>query len=207
MSSVSTNNHFFYRKLHSLLGLFPIGFFLLEHLITNSFAILSPERFDRAVVFLQNIPYLIALEIIFIALPLTIHGLYGLYIVYLAKNNLFSYSYARNWMFYLQRLSAVITLVFVIIHVWQLKLVHSLTGLSINFITMHNLLSDPLWLTFYIIGLLAACFHFANGLWNFTVSWGIAVGEQVQTFIWRLCMLLFIFSSLIGLTAIWAFIQ
>lgn len=207
MSLVSTNNHFFNRKLHSLLGLFPISFFLLEHLLTNSLAILSPGRFNSAVIFLQSIPYLTVLEIIFIALPLTIHGLYGLYLVYLAKNNLFSYSYVRNWMFYLQRLSAVITLIFVLVHVWQLRIVHSLTGLPIDFMAIHNLLTDPLLLSFYIIGLLAASFHFANGLWNFTVSWGIAVGEQVQTFIWGLCMLLFIFSFLIGLTAIWAFIQ
>lgn len=207
MSLVLTDNHFFMRKLHSFLGLFPIAVFLLEHLITNSLAILSPDLFNAAVFFLQGLPYLIVLQIVFIALPLTIHGLYGLYRMYLAKNNLFSYTYVRNWLFYMQRLSALITLIFILVHVWQLKLTYAWAGLPINFMTIHNLLADPVWLTFYIIGLLAASFHLANGLWNFTVSWGIAVGEQVQIFIERLCLLLFIFTFLIGLSAIWAFTQ
>ncbi|GAB6180782.1 succinate dehydrogenase cytochrome B558 [Desulfotomaculum defluvii] len=204
---MSTTNHFFIRKLHSFLGLFPISIFLLEHLITNSLAIISPDKFNAAVLFLQNIPYLNLIEILIIALPLIIHGIYGLYIVYIAKNNLLRYSYLRNWMFYLQRVTAVITLLFVVIHVWQLRVAHSLYGLEINFNTIQNQLADPLWFIFYIIGLFATTFHFANGLWNFTVSWGIVVGEQAQTFTWKLCMLLFLLTSFVGLVEIWAFSQ
>lgn len=199
--------HFFIRKLHSALGFFPISFFLLEHLITNSLAAVSPARFDKAIGQLQSIPYLGVIEILFIALPLTIHAIYGLYIVYVARNNVGRYSYVKNWMFYLQRISALITFVFVILHVWSLRIAPTLYGLKTNFTTVQQHLADPFWLAFYIIGLLAATFHFANGLWNFSVSWGIAVGDQAQQCVWKLCMLLFIIVSALGLTAIWAFTQ
>ncbi len=200
------NYHFFIRKLHSFLGVFPISFFLVEHLIANSLAAISPALFDTTVGKLQSIPYLGAVEILLIALPLTIHALYGLYIVYVAKNNVSRYGYSKNWMFYLQRISALLTLAFVIIHVWFLRIAHSLYGLEINYLTVQSQLSNPAWLTFYVVGLLAATFHFANGLWNFTVSWGIVVGEQAQNFVWKACMLLFVAISALGLSAILAFI-
>lgn len=199
--------HFFVRKLHSFLGLFPISLFLMNHLFVNSLAALSPSLYDTAVSRLQNIPYLDVVEILLIALPLAIHALYGLYIVYVAKNNLSRYSYTGNWMFYLQRVTALITFVFVIVHVWQLPVAHSLYGLEITFATMQSLLVNPLWLTFYAISLVAAAFHFANGLWNFSVSWGIVVGEQAQKVVWKLCMVLFFIASAVGLAAIWAFVQ
>lgn len=195
--------HFFVRKLHSFLGVFPISFFLLEHLFTNSLALLNPLLFDSAVNFLQNIPYLGIVEILLIALPLTIHAIYGLYIVYIAKNNTSRYSYARNWMFYLQRISALITLIFVVVHVWHLRITHYST-MSYN--TVHNQLTDPFWLSFYVIGLIASLFHFSNGLWNFAVSWGIVVGEKAQDFVWKICMIVFILFTVVGLATIWAFI-
>ena len=199
--------HFFVRKLHSALGLFPIGIFLLEHLITNSLAAFSPALYDKAIAHLMNLPYLGLIEILIIALPLTIHAIYGLYIVYVTKNNIGRYAYVRNWMFYLQRISALITFAFVLVHVWQLRVAHALYGLEISYVTVQQLLAQPFWLTFYIISLLAATFHFSNGLWNFSVSWGIVIGEQSQQFLWKLCMLFFIITSILGLSSIWAFIQ
>ncbi|CCO07063.1 succinate dehydrogenase cytochrome b558 subunit [Desulforamulus hydrothermalis] len=213
MNAVSAQNeglanyHFFVRKLHSFLGFFPISFFLTEHLITNSLAVVSPALYNSAVSRLQSIPFLPAIEFLFIALPLAIHALYGLYIVYVAKNNVLRYSYLRNWAFYLQRVTALVSLAFILVHVWQLRVAYALSGLAITFDTMSHLLANPWWLAFYVIGLLAAAFHFANGLWNLTVSWGIAVGEKAQEFIWKLCMGLFIIASCAGLAAIVAFIQ
>ena len=33
---------------------------------------------------------------------------------------------------------------------------------------------------FYLVGLWAACYHFANGIWTFCISWGITVGQTAQ---------------------------
>lgn len=202
-----TNYHFFIRKLHSILGLFPISLFLLEHLFTNSLILISPTLFDAAVSYLQSLPYLNLLETLFIALPLILHAVYGLYIVYVSQNNLSRYSYLRNWMYYLQRVSALVMLIFIVLHVWFLRIAHSLYGVDINSATVRSQLAEPLWLAFYVIGLLATTFHFANGLWNFTVSWGIVVGEQAQSTVWKLCMVLFVVVSAVGLATIGAFIQ
>ncbi|MCZ6683513.1 MAG: hypothetical protein O7B26_10035, partial [Planctomycetota bacterium] len=40
----------------------------------------------------------------------------------------------------------------------------------------------PAWFTLsiYVVGLAAAVYHFANGIWSFCVSWGITVGEKAQ---------------------------
>ncbi|MBK8269636.1 MAG: hypothetical protein IPK83_15585 [Planctomycetes bacterium] len=46
--------------------------------------------------------------------------------------------------------------------------------------------ASSLVFTFYIIGLAAACYHFANGLWTFCISWGITVGAKALTTV-RLC--------------------
>lgn len=199
--------HFFIRKLHSLLGVFPITLFLTEHLFTNLLALISPTQFNSAVNFLHSIPYLGLVEFLLIAVPLTVHALYGLYIMYIAENNITRYSYVRNWTFFLQRITALITFIFVVVHVWQLRISQILYGFEINYATIQNQLTDPLWLLFYIIGLVAAVFHFANGIWNFTVSWGIVVGENSQNIIWKLCMFIFILFTALGLSAVWAFIQ
>ena len=51
-------------------------------------------------------------------------------------------------------------------------------------------------LAFYIIGVVAASFHLANGMWSFCVSWGITVGpkaQRISTYVW---MILFVILSI-----------
>ena len=61
------------------------------------------------------------LEIFFIYLPLLYHGIYGVYIAFQAKNNVSQYGTFRNIMFILQRVTGIITLVYVVWHVWQTR--------------------------------------------------------------------------------------
>ena len=83
------NNDFYVRRLHSLLGVVPVGVFLLEHLITVSTVMGGAKSFDDAVARLAAIPHelLIFMEVCFIAIPLLFHGLYGAYIALQARNN------------------------------------------------------------------------------------------------------------------------
>jgi len=67
-------------KLHQLSGIVPLGLFLLEHFYTNSKALAGPVDFNKAVVELQGIPYLLMLEIFGIWIPLIYRGVYGLVI-------------------------------------------------------------------------------------------------------------------------------
>jgi succinate dehydrogenase/fumarate reductase cytochrome b subunit len=111
-------NHFVIRRVHSLLGVFPIGVFLIEHLLTNSLAF-WPHKFDEQVHWLHNLHYLFWLEVFFIFIPIAIHAVYGVVIVLQAKNNAHLYPYLDNWRFALQRWTGVITIIFIVTHLLQ----------------------------------------------------------------------------------------
>jgi succinate dehydrogenase / fumarate reductase cytochrome b subunit len=49
-------NSFVWRKLHSLLGIIPIGAFLLEHLLSNFEALKGPIAYGDQVKFLNGLP-------------------------------------------------------------------------------------------------------------------------------------------------------
>ncbi|MEJ9210216.1 succinate dehydrogenase cytochrome b558 subunit [Bacillus smithii] len=199
------NREFFNRRLHSLLGVIPIGLFLTEHLIVNHFATRGAESFNRAAKFMESLPLLYLLEIVLIFLPLLYHAIYGLYIAFTAKNNLGNFGYFRNWMFFLQRLTGIFTLIFVVWHVWETR-VQAAMGEEVNYDMVANILSNPFMLAFYIVGVVSAIFHFSNGLWSFCVSWGIIVTPRSQRVFTYVSLLVFVLLSYVGLSALFAFV-
>ncbi|MCL6594536.1 MAG: succinate dehydrogenase, partial [Alicyclobacillus sp.] len=56
-----------------------------------------------------------------------------------------------------------------------------------------------------IIGVVAATFHFANGLWSFCVHWGITVGQRAQRVTAYVTMVIFVVLAWVGIEAIVAF--
>jgi succinate dehydrogenase / fumarate reductase, cytochrome b subunit len=201
---MAENREFFYRRLHSLLGVIPVGLFLVQHLVVNHFATRGPEAFNRAAHFMENLPFRYFLEIFIIFLPLLFHAVYGLYIAFTAKNNVSRYNYFRNWMFMLQRLSGIITLIFITWHVWETR-VQAAFGAKVNYEMMANIVDTPFMLGFYILGVISTVFHFANGLWSFFVSWGITVTPRSQLISTYVTMAIFVALSIVGIRAILAF--
>ncbi|AIM15823.1 MULTISPECIES: succinate dehydrogenase cytochrome b558 subunit [Neobacillus] len=199
------NREFFNRRLHSLLGVIPIGVFLTQHLIVNHFATRGPGAFEEAAEFMGNLPFRIVLETVIIYLPLLFHAIYGLYIAFTATNNVSRFGYFRNWMFLLQRVSGIITLIFIAWHVWQTR-VAAAFGAHVNYQMMHDILSNPLMMVFYIVGVLSAIFHFANGLWSFFVSWGITQSPRSQVISTYFTIGVFVALSIVGLRALFAFV-
>ncbi|PWW17272.1 succinate dehydrogenase subunit C [Cytobacillus oceanisediminis] len=199
------NREFFNRRLHSLLGVIPVGLFLVQHLVVNHFATGGEESFNNAAHFMESLPFRIFLETFVIYLPLLFHAIYGLYIAFTAKNNTSRFGFFRNWMFMLQRVTGVITLVFVAWHVWETR-VQAAFGADVNFQMMENILSNPFMFWFYIIGVISAIFHFANGLWSFLVSWGITVSPRSQVISTYVTIGIFIVLSIVGVRALTAFI-
>ncbi|GGE18053.1 succinate dehydrogenase cytochrome B558 [Marinithermofilum abyssi] len=200
-------DNFFNRRLHSLMGVIPVGFFLLEHLYTNYHATKGAGAFQEQVEWIWNIPFLVVLEIFFIFLPLLYHGIYGLYIAFMAENNVNRFSTQNNIRFLLQRITGVITLIFVTMHVWETRVQVALRGMSIQDMTQHTaeVLSNNLTFAWYIIGILAAVFHFSNGMWSFLISWGITVGpraQRISSYVW---LAVFLLVSYMGISALWAF--
>jgi succinate dehydrogenase / fumarate reductase, cytochrome b subunit len=202
---MSANREYFNRKLHSLLGVIPVGVYLTFHLVMNHFATRGEEAFNSVVGVIGDLPFLIFLEIFVIYLPMLYHAIYGLYIAFTAKSNLNNFGHFRNWMFILQRITGVIILIFVAWHVWETRIAAAF-GAEVNFQMMENIVSNPFVLGFYILGIVSAVFHFANGLWSFFVSWGITVTPRSQQISTYVTMAFFIILSIIGVRAILAFV-
>jgi succinate dehydrogenase / fumarate reductase, cytochrome b subunit len=206
---MSAGRSFINRRLHSLLGVIPVGFFLLEHLYTNFAMTKGVKHFVEQVEWIWDLPFLPLLEIFFIFIPLLYHAIYGLYVAFQARNNVKRFSTFRNIMFMLQRVTGVITLVYIVWHVWQTRiqlLIHDWTAMELANQTA-AILHNPLTLTLYLIGLIAAVFHFSNGMWSFLVSWGVTVGPRAQlvsTWVWGF---VFLVVSYLGVSSLLAFAQ
>jgi len=202
---MSANREFINRRLHSLLGVIPVGLYLTVHLVVNHFATQGEEAYNKAVGFMGSLPFLIFLEIFVIYLPILYHAIYGLYIAFTAKNNVKRYGTFRNWMFVLQRITGVITLIFIAWHVWETRIAAAF-GADVNFDMVADIVSNPAMLWFYIICIVGAVFHFANGLWSFFVSWGITVSPRSQQISTYVTLGFFVVLSIIGVRAILAFV-
>ncbi|PWV87846.1 succinate dehydrogenase subunit C [Paenibacillus cellulosilyticus] len=201
-------NSYHWRKLHSLLGVIPLGLFIIEHAITNYSAFESgAEGFNKSVKFLNDLPLVYFLEIFGIFLPLLFHGVYGLYMAYQSNMNAGRFSYGRNWAFVAQRVTGVITFIFIFWHLYETRFQVAVGNLTHEELGahMHDIFTHPVSLILYVIGVLAAVFHFSNGLWAFLISWGITVGPRAQRISSRICMILFVIISVLFLLSIAAF--
>src|SRR5438552_12090181 len=78
---------FFWRRLHSLTGIIPIGAFLIEHFLSNAVAIEGPAAYTKQVAFLAGFPFVVVLEAVGIWIPILYHSLYGFYIWYRGDSN------------------------------------------------------------------------------------------------------------------------
>ncbi|MCH1642790.1 succinate dehydrogenase cytochrome b558 subunit [Paenibacillus timonensis] len=199
---------FYSRKLHSLLGVIPLGFFLLEHMITNFSAVEGGSQgFKDAVAFLNSLPLVLVLEIFGIWLPLLYHGVYGLYIAFQAKPNNGRFPTERNLRYLLQRITGVIAFVFVIWHVVETRVQVALGNVTHEELggVMHEIVSNPFFFVLYLIGVVSAAFHFTNGLWSFLVSWGVTVGPRAQRVSSNICMGLFVIVAVMFVWSLIAF--
>ncbi|HEX7066336.1 MAG TPA: succinate dehydrogenase cytochrome b558 subunit [Bacillales bacterium] len=192
------------RRIHSLLGVVPIGLFLIIHFVVNHFAVNGAESFNKASHFMESLPFLLWLEWILIYLPLLFHGIYGLYIAFQSTSNVGSNGFFRNWMYVLQRISGVILVIFIGWHVWQTRIQMAM-GETLDFQMMAEILSNPFFFWFYILGVLSAVFHFSNGLWSFCVTWGLTITPRSQVIVTYVTLAIFIIMSVVGIRAVIAF--
>jgi len=201
-------NSYFSRKLHSLVGIIPLGGFFIVHALTNFQAFeRGPEGFQKGVNLINSLPLLPILEFILIYIPLLFHGIYGLYVAYQSNSNLGRFKYGRNWAFTAQRVTGVITFVFVFWHVYQTRFQVYMGNITHEELgsTMNAIATSPIVFVLYVIGVLAASFHFANGLWAFLISWGITVGERAQRVSSKICMGVFIVVAALFILSLVAF--
>lgn len=178
----SSDHSFLLRKLHSLSGIVPIGAFLVQHIYAQILALQGPDVYNAHVKFLVSLPFLVAVESALIFAPLLFHSGYGIFIWWRGTSNVTEYPYAGNWLYFWQRVTGLITFFYIAYHLYEQRFtgIHLASEPEQAYHKVSVALSNPLILSFYAVGMIAACFHFAYGLWLFGCKWGITMGPRSQ---------------------------
>jgi succinate dehydrogenase / fumarate reductase cytochrome b subunit len=199
---------FLLRRLHSLSGIIPVGAFLFEHiLVSNATAISGPEAYARQVSFLANLPLVPLLELFGIWLPIAFHALYGFYIWYRGDGNTVAYPWSGNWMYTAQRWTGGIAFAYILWHTYTMRFtgvdLHAVPAASFG--KVQGEVYQPLLFIFYVVGLIAASWHFSYGIWLFCAKWGIVSGDKAQKRFLALCITFFFVMSGVGLASLASF--
>lgn len=200
---------FFLRRLHSLSGIIPIGAFLLEHFISNAEATRGVEAYTKQVEFLTGLPFVVGLELFGIWLPILYHSLYGFYIWYRGQSNIGEYPWAGNWLYTAQRYTGAIAFFYIAWHTWHLRFsgVHLPSHPELAFAKVQAEFQSPWALAFYALGITAASWHFAYGLWLFFAKWGITTGARARQKFGYICLALGIGLVLLGGVTMYSFVN
>jgi succinate dehydrogenase / fumarate reductase, cytochrome b subunit len=213
--SVSCGRSFLLRRLHSLTGLI-FGGYIVVHLIVNASMIQggsgATDVYQLQVDKIHAIPFLWAVEWIFIFLPILFHTIYGIWITLGGQPNVEKYPYAKNYFYLLQRISAVIIMLFILFHVLGMK---GFFGHTLEFVpadatrSTARHINSSVWVAYFVypLGILASCFHLANGFWTAGITWGLTISAAAQRRWGYVCSGLFVFTLLCGFLALGASIH
>jgi len=200
---------FLLRRLHSLSGIVPVGAFLVEHFISNAFATNGPQAYGAQVKFLTGLPFTYLLEIFGIYIPLLYHALYGFYIWYRGESNVADYPWIGNRMYTAQRWTGAVAFAYILFHTWEMRF----SGVSLfenpdaAFAKVQHSFQNPWVVAFYVVGVVAASWHFAYGLWLFAAKWGITVGERARRHFGVVCFGIALLFVAVGLYTVRSFFR
>lgn len=200
-------NHFLLRRLHSLTGII-FGGYLVVHLIVNATIAQLGGQFQVQVNKIHDLPFVWALEWGFIYLPILYHTVYGIWVTFTGQPNVDRYPYHKNWFYTFQRISAIVIVLFMIFHVFALKV--GLFGTTLSFdpdrasqtVHRHMTASWVLPWVVYPLGVLASCYHLANGFWAAGITWGLTISGGARRRWGYACAGLFAFTFVCGMTAV-----
>ncbi|SMP70215.1 succinate dehydrogenase subunit C [Neorhodopirellula lusitana] len=220
--AIFVRHEFAIRRLHSLLGIVPLGLYMCIHLTTNASLLNGPETFQRAVYYIHSLGAALPLvEWGGIFLPLLFHAILGVWIIRTGRSNLGHYKFTGNKRYVWQRWTGLIAFVFLTFHVLHLHgWFHASPWLAIvkplgfaNFYPYNAASSLAMsmdrfiwgfWPAFYLIGVLATVYHLANGLWTAGITWGLWVTPTAQERATKVCTVFGVVLALIGTAAWWA---
>lgn len=170
---------FLLRRLHSLTGMAPMGVFLFEHFFTNSYSHKGEVIYNSKVEFFRTLPYLYFIEWALLFGPFLFHIIYGIKIMYSGEYVIRKVHNDRKWMYWLQRATAIPALLFLVFHLATTRFRGD--AHDVNFYRVMMEAFSKSWIVgIYIIGILSICFHFANGIATFCMTWGLTVSPTSQ---------------------------
>ena len=200
--------HFLLRRLHSLTGIV-FGGYLVVHLLINATIAQGGNAYQTQVDKIHDLPFLPVIEWTFIYLPIIYHTVYGVWITLTGQPNVGHYSYAKNWFYFFQRLSAVVIVFFIIFHVFALKYGLFATNLAFNphggalrTVARHMDYNPLITWVVYPLGILASCYHLANGFWTAAITWGLTISDSAQKRWGYACAGLFALTFIAGIVAL-----
>jgi succinate dehydrogenase / fumarate reductase cytochrome b subunit len=140
----------------------------------------GPEAFDPVVNGLRGLPFVVTIEWALLFAPFLFHMFYGLWIIFTSKNNTVTQKHARNWAYAMQRITAMIVFVFILYHVISLRFgeLHHMKDGYHAYLGERFARPEVYW--WYMVGIAATCYHLANGVCTFAMTWGLTVGRNAQ---------------------------
>jgi succinate dehydrogenase / fumarate reductase cytochrome b subunit len=215
-------HEFLIRRLHSLSGLIPVGAYLCVHLLTNASVLAGAGTFQDQVDKIHSLgPILPLVEWVFIFIPILFHAIVGVIMIRHGQPNTSSYPLVGNVRYTLQRATGMIVFAFIIWHVIQM---HQLGALFRNVrvfplptggaaFNPHEAASTAATAIqaslgvqiLYAIGVLAAVFHLANGIWTMGITWGVWTSPAAQKRANLIAIAVGVLLAVLGLGALFGF--
>jgi succinate dehydrogenase / fumarate reductase cytochrome b subunit len=213
MTSLSEEHERLLRRVHSAAGVLPLGAFFLAHLWINARALQGGEAYRRITTRLQDLPALLALEVLFVYVPLAFHAGYGLWATFARRPPPPRGPGDKPWAAMMQRFTGALTLCFLVVHFWQFRVqvavdrvrpadffpllcdrLSSTTGLGI-----------PVTAGIYLAGLAAASYHFGSGVLGFCFTFGFVRAESRARLLSACCVGLALATFVVGADTVFTF--
>lgn len=195
-----------FRRLHSIAGIVPLGAFLAFHLSINASAWRGADAYNTTVRRLQQLPLLGLVEIACLLVPLAFHGVGGLFLIAagpVPSERLTRVGRARA---VLLRVTGVLVFGFVLFHLWTARLVQIEDHESLDlFHLMQSALASPWIRALYVGGIVAATGHLAAGLCSFAETWGLAKTPRARAAVAVLAAGVFVALCAVGIGTVAAF--
>lgn len=191
------------------------GGYLVIHLLVNATIVqyllgdAGREMYQAQVDKIHSLPFLPLIEWTFIYLPIIFHIIYGIWIIITGQPNNANYPFYRNWHYLFQRITGMYLVAFILFHVLAFKyglfgnaLAFDAHGRAIQTVAMHFDVSFLITWIVYPLGVLAACYHLANGFWVAAITWGLAVSAGAQRRWGWVCVGLFTVTFVAGMVSL-----
>ena len=152
---------------------------------------------------------MVGLELFGIWLPILYHSFYGFYIWYRGESNVGEYRWVGNWMYTAQRWTGAIAFFYMGYHTCHLRFscVHLLTYPGASFGNVKMEFHNPWIAAFYLVGIVAASWHFGYGIWLFAAKWGITTGDKARRRFGYVCAIIALAFIAVGIVTMRSFYQ